>query len=165
MYLYRAIVCKSTRMYGRNGATFADFGTNRCGVDIKQITIRHGSIIDAVQVIYKSETKNQILKPRRGGRGGRVSKIVLQNGERITGAIGMACRNYITQLIFFSEGEDGQRKVYGPYGAASQSNCKVFAVNGKINSIFGKLPKRGFPGLGAIGFYYEDESKGKQSSI
>lgn len=151
-------------MYGSNGATFVDFGTGYCGVDIRQIRIRHGYLIDAIQVTYKSETRRRIPKPRRGGRGGRLSVITLRGDERITGAMGMICPHYVTQLVFFSENGDGQRKVYGPYGVGSGRHCKVFAVNGKVNSIFGKLPKKGFPALSAIGFFYEDESKGAQNT-
>jgi hypothetical protein len=71
---------------------------------------------------------------------------------------------YVAQLVFLSEKEDGQEVVYGPYGSGRGSNCRIFAVNGKINSIFGKVVTTPFRALGAIGFHFEDESGARQNS-
>ena len=159
------------------GTAFADFtGTNPwpCGVDITDMRIRRGTIIDAIQVTYKTVDGRIISGERRGGSGGSEELIRLEEGERITGATGTVCNSYITgrfvtQLAFFAEKQDGQKVVYGPYGTgySSDRSCKIFAINGKINSIFGRIltPSGGsFTGLGAIGFYYEDESRGMQNT-
>ena len=136
-------------------------------MDITEIRIRSGSIIDAIQVTYKTVDGSIILKPQRGGEGGREQVIRLEDGERITGATGTTCtvrdRIDVVQLVFLSEKEDGQKVAYGPYGNSAQTlqNCRLFAVNGKINSIFGKVANNH---LGAIGFYFEDESRGRQGT-
>ena len=146
-------------------------------MDIRSIRIRHGSLIDAIQVTYKSYDQNIIHKPRRGGLGGTESLIHLTNGERITGVTGTICNEprlrlngpHVRQLVFFSEKADGQKVVYGPYGLATYTlypnTCRVFAVNGKLTSIFGREARHlSFTALGAIGFYYEDESRLSQST-
>ena len=177
----RALGCGVTVAYGMpNGTAFSDFtGSNPwpCGVDIRSIRIRHGRIIDAIQVTYKSYDQNIIHKPRRGGLGGTESLIYLTNGERITGVTGTICNEpylrlngpHVRQLVFFSEKADGQKMVYGPYGYVTSTStpnaCRVFAVNGKITSIFGREARNlSFTVLGAIGFYYEDESQLSQST-
>ncbi len=57
---------------------------------------------------------------------------------------------------------------YGPYGGLGDRQCRIFAVNGKINSIFGRVVTTTttppLTALGAIGFYYEDESRTSQST-
>ena len=178
----RALGCAKTSVaYGSNvGTAFSEFTTNPwpCGVDITQITIRHGTVIDAVQIVYKTVDQHYITGARNGGGGGSVSVIRLEPGERITGVAGMVCNNtagrvatLVHQLTFSSQKQDGQRAVYGPYGTPSprswRPSCRVFTVNGKINSIFGRLytqPPSGFTSLGAIGFYYEDESRVSQNT-
>lgn len=97
--------------------------------------------------------------------------VLLEEGEQITGVSGVMCldaflsqtERYVSQLIFYSEKEDGEKKVHGPYGAVSkdQNYCRLFAVNGKITSIFGKVLNIG---LGAIGFYYEDTGRAIQTT-
>ena len=80
---------------------------------------------------------------------------------------------YVSQLAFFSERSDGQKLIYGPYALGYTSflgPCRLFGVNGKINSIFGRVRddvSRGsyttpLTALTAIGFYYEDESTSTQ---
>ena len=74
------------------------------------------------------------------------------------------------KLVFFAEKEDGQKTAYGPYGTGinyTHNNCSMFAVNGKITSIFGRVVTSditGLIGLGAIEFYFEDESRGRQET-
>ena len=103
--------------------------------------------------------------------GGRCNIIRLQEGERITGVAGATCtspayRNlrFVMQLTFSAQKADGQKVVYGPFGTGNVgSNCRLFAVNGKITSIFGRLQHSNdnFVGLGAIGFYFQlVESRG-----
>ena len=127
---------------------------------------------------YKTVDQVIIHGQNRGGQGGRTNFIRLDTGERITGVTGTVCTQTldfpgtaVRQLIFFAQKQDGQRVVYGPYGEVSQPQfpaaCRVFAVNGKINSIFGRTLafRPGITGLAAIGFYYEDESRGSQNTI
>ena len=175
--------CAQTRVaYGSNtGAAFSDFNTTNpwpCGVDITELRIRHGHLIDSIQLTYKTVDQFIIIGPQRGGQGGRESFVRLDQGERITGVSGTVCtqtRDFpgtgVRQLIFFSRKADGQRVLYGPYGKVSQPQfpaaCRMFAVNGKINSIYGRVVafRHDVTGLGAIGFYYEDESRVSQNAI
>ena len=166
------------------GPAFSDFTTTQpwpCGVDITEIRVRHGSLIDALQMTYRTIDQQVIYRPWRGGPGGRESIIALSPGERITGVIGTICTQdhqfpgtSVRQLIFLAQKVDGQKVVYGPYGDESRkafpSACRAFAVNGKINSIFGRVtdyvrPANTLTGLGAIGFYYEDESRASQNTV
>lgn len=174
----RALGCVKTSVaYGGTfgGKTFTDFpGTDPwpCGVDITEIRIYHHNIINGIQVTYRTVDGESVQKPRRGRAAGRVSVVRLETGERITGVMGVVCRKtvismFVTQLAFFSEKEDGQKVAYGPYGAGRllMPPCKLFAVNGKVNSIFGRVSSSGtITGLAAIGFFYEDESRSIQDT-
>lgn len=192
--MHRALGCESTSVaYGSTyGTAFADFaGTHPwpCGVDITEITIWHNWAVDAIQVNYKTVDQRRILKPKRGGGGGAggtggiryTTVIFVRTGERLTGVTGMVCSYpnrrytgvYVRQLVFLLEKQDGQKVAYGPYGAqsATHTHCRVFAVNGKISSIFGRVtdinlyPNPTVTVLGAIGFYYEDESRHTQHAF
>ena len=166
------------------GTAFVDFtgshGTSwPCGVDITRIKIWYGILIDAIQLRYRTYSGTTIDGRKRGGRGGRLTTITLQTGERITGVAGMKCvkrsgyyrGTFIRQLMFFSERRDGQKLVYGPYGYGTnrQMECLTFAVYGKITSIYGRVTglrvgSETVAALGAIGFYYEDESRQNQAT-
>jgi hypothetical protein len=161
----------------RSGAAFTDFNGSTscpCGEDIREIRISHSIIIDAIQVTYRTVDGEIVSEPKRGGGGGREDVVRLAKGEWLTGVTGVECTDiavsylnrYVMQMVFFSEKEDGERAVYGPYGKPSplHESCRIFAVNGRITSIFGRvLTEKGYTGLGAIGFYYEDVGKGRQS--
>ena len=184
IYTSRALGCVDTGVaYGSNvGTAFADFtGTHPwpCGVDIVQIIITHRYWIYTIQVRYKTVDNVVIQKPVRGNLDGNAhyeDVINLQYGERITGTTGMVCNRtsagtYIRQLAFMSRKQNGQKKVYGPFGMPSPStvyeSCTIFVVNGNINSIFGRASvvyrEHGSdPAIGALGFYYEDESRSEQ---
>ena len=186
----RALGCVSTAVaYGSStGTAFADFtsaidftSTSQwpCGVDIVQIKLRVGGLIDAIQLRYRTVDGVYIQGPWRGGAGGALYTITLETGERITGVSGVVCTGvtigtYISQLTFFSEKSDGQRRVYGPYAGSSYGNyqgpCRMFSVNAKINSIFGRVRDHIYEShtyndltaITAIGFFYEDESRSPQ---
>ena len=86
-------------------------------MDISEIKVFSGTVVDAIQVTYKSLDGVVIPKPRRGGGGGGQTVISLEDGERITGATGMFCDfgsyKFLLQLVFFSEKADGQKLVHG----------------------------------------------------
>ncbi len=122
--------CNRTVAYGTTiGDNFTDIvGTNPppCGVDITAMKIGSGYVVYAIQMTYTSHEGDIIVGPRRGGAGGDVAIVQLQEGERITGATGMFCtvgdtelsrRVFMVQLVFFSERQDGQSVSYGPYGS------------------------------------------------
>ena len=166
------------------GTAFVDFtGAHGiswpCGVDITRIKIWHGLLIDAIQLRYQTYSGTTIYGTKRGGQGGRLVTVTLQTGERITGVAGMKCvrrsgnfrGTFIRQLMFFSERRDGQKLVHGPYGygANLQMECFNFAVYEKITSIYGRVTQLPvgseiLAALGAIGFYYEDESRQNQAT-
>ena len=178
--LYRAFPCtKTDAAYGSvNGTAFADFSHSilcPCGADITEILIRESIVINGIRVTYKTAEGETVVAPMRGKASGRTGIMHLQKGERITGVTGVTCvqslferpNRYVTQLVFFSENEDGQRAVHGPYGRSSglHDSCQLFAVNGMITSTFGRvLTVEGYSGLGAIGFYFEDSGPAKQST-
>ena len=130
--------------------------------------------------MYQTVDRRYISGTKRGGDGGVKAVIRLDAGERITGVAGMVCTyaassptpgTLVHQLAFSSQKQDGQKVVYGPYGTVSNDihdpACSMFYVNGRINSIFGRIyvhTTRPFMGLGAIGFYYEDESTFSQNT-
>lgn len=187
----RSVSCARTPGYGGfHGNPFTDFpcddprrpsnpfiespgiSPGPCGVDIVEIRMNHSAGINSIQVTYRDADGDLVTKPRRGQDGGQESIISLEAGERITGVAGIICTRIIfdlpIQLVFFSEKEDGRKVVYGPYGGGDDvpisSPCRLFAVNGKITSIFGRALIAGVTGHGNvhfvdnIGFYYEDES-------
>ena len=140
-------------------------------MDITEISVfaLGGNVLTAIQVTYKTLDGVVITGPRHGGSGGTQAVLSLEDGERITGATGMICdvvsTAFVHQLVFFSEKADGQKSVHGPYGLGVGTNCFPFAVNAKIDSIFGRVTTRGnFVGLGAIGYYYEDTGSAPQST-
>ena len=155
----RALGCSATPVYGSStvGNAFVDFTTTTpwpCGVDISRVIVRHGSLIDAIQIIYKTYDGDTIVKDQHGGNGGVVSSfdVDLDSGERIIAVAGATSTQYVIQLTFVTRKPSGEILIYGPYGTTTVV-VNTFLVMGKINSIFGRNDHY----LSAIGFYYEEE--------
>ena len=137
----------------------------------------HFYVIDAIKLEYASKDEQAISKPKRGGSEGRISIIELEKGERVTGTAGMICKEmsgffqgtHVRQITFFTEKENGEKITYGPYGRRSfiehRSSCRMFALNGMITSIYGRVahlesvgPYHDSTVLTGIGFYYTEKT-------
>ncbi|GLJ52069.1 hypothetical protein SUGI_1107370 [Cryptomeria japonica] len=105
---------------------------------IKSITVRHGDVIDAIQVEYhlKGETKdNDITAPQHGGNGGTATRIELAADEELIKVEGYAGNyrdiNTITSLKFTTN-----QRVSGPFGTDIVNYFKS-DPNGKIVGFYG----------------------------
>ena len=140
---------------GRQGTAFVDVPTNHCDVNITDIWIAHGGIVDSIQVQYNFTGGDEQKMPRRGGPGGRATHISIPQGGKIVGIVGGIANdlNYgsvITQLRILVLNAGGQPLIYGPYGTHSATAASTFIVLGDIKSIFGY--HRHF--LDGLGFFY-----------
>ena len=156
--------------------------TQRCEVNIREIKIGVSEIIASMQIKYEKIDGEMIQGKRRGEDIGTEHVITLEPGEYITGVAGIVCDQetidrYISEITFFSQKSNGERVLYGPYGTGYDKylgSCRLFAINGKIKSIYGRVrplgadkgpwPIKTSP-LGGIGFYYEDDSSYSQHSV
>ena len=135
-----------------------DITTNPCDVNITDVWIRHGGIVDAIQIQYNVTNGNQELKPLRGGSGGGLTHVAIPDGGKIIGIFGGITENtntdygvVITQLRILVLDENENLQIYGPFGTVFYDNPGTFAVYGDIKSIFG------YHGhfLNGLGVYYE----------
>ena len=125
-----------------------------CGVDITYMILRHGGVIDSIQVIYKTYDGNAIIGPKHGGDGGIQSVIALDDDERIITVAGTVTTEYVQQLTFVTEKSSGEIQIYGPYGGSSSylyCGTGMFIVHGNIKSMYGRAGTY----MHAIGFYYK----------
>ena len=139
---------------------FVDIATNACDVEITDIWVRHGSIVDAIQVRYNFSNGLQQSKPLRGGNGGELSHIHIPRGGKLIGLFGGITNftgyNYyktvITQLRLLVLDAEANLQIYGPFGSQFYLSPSTFAVyGGQIMSIFGYHGRF----LHGIGVYYK----------
>ena len=141
---------------GRQGTAFVDIPTNPCDVEISEIWVHHGSIVDAIQTRYKFSDGNYATKPLRGGGGGGAAHIAVPQGGKIMGIFGGITNApgyglVITQLRILVLDSADNLEIYGPFGSALHAQSGTFAVYGDIKSLFGY--HRHY--LDGIGVYYE----------
>ena len=141
---------------GREGTAFVDVTTNSCDVDITDIWIRHGNIIDAIQVRYNFSDGHLETMPRRGGGIDTVVHITVPQGGKIIGIFGgitplATYGTVLTQLRILIFDSDDTLQIYGPYGSYVHQGSSTFAVYGDIKSIFGYHRQY----LDGLGVYYE----------
>ena len=144
----------TTGSYGGGGGdSYQDISTNFCDVDIRNVYIRSGSIVDAIQIQYRYPDGRLYTAPRRGGGGGDYHHFSVSSGEKIIGVFGTKgkYRSYTTvsRLYFVKKTRSGGVYIYGPYGR-SATNYN-FVVIGDIKSIYGRSGSL----LDSIGFYYD----------
>ena len=167
--IFSCIICRSKRRPctcsttigaygGQQGTFFVDVATNACNVEITDIWIRHGSIVDAIQVRYRFSDGRLQTMPRRGGTGGGISHVSIPQGGKIMGLSGgityLTGDNYgtvITQLRILVLDAEEHLQIYGPFGSGFELLPGTFAVYGDIRSIFG------YNGiyLNGLGVFYE----------
>ena len=80
---------RSAQAGGRGGRAFNDY-LDEPGLKISRVSIRSGSRVDAIQITYKRADGRTIVRPRRGGSGGRERSIYLADDEYIVSVSGVA---------------------------------------------------------------------------
>ena len=150
--------CKQTSgVYGgTTGTSFVDIATNPCNVQITDIWIGHGEILDSLKIGYRFPDGQQQVMPRRGGPGGNKVHISVPQGGKVIGFFGgLSISGFygegITQLRVLVLDSTQKLFVYGPYGLASFANGGSFAVIGDIKSIYGYYGEF----YNGLGVYYE----------
>ena len=137
---------------GPGGHYFADVTTNPCSVNIRNIYIQSGGVVDAIQIQYQYLNGRYYTAPLRGGGGGTRYRIPVYTGEKIIGVFGSTgvwnTYTVVSRLYFVKETTSGSALIYGPYGERASAN--TFVVIGDIKSIYGRYGGL----LDAIGFHY-----------
>jgi hypothetical protein len=141
---------------GREGTAFVDVPTNPCDVQISDIWVRHGGIVDAIQLQYNFSDGSQQTTPLRGGTTGKLVHINIPQGGIIAGLFGGIASKpeyglVITQLRILVLDDEERLQIYGPFGYRLFADASTFAVYGNIKSIFGY--HRRF--LDGVGVFYE----------
>ena len=145
---------QSTKIYGGKGGSEGSFTLPNPNSRITRVNIRHGSLIDALEITYAQRIYNRRISPvsirtvRFGGKGGKLSSFVLQGGEYITRIKGRSDR-YVNQLTFYTN----KNRKFGPYGGNGGKAFEVKTPGGLkgIKVRFGSL-------IDAIGFYFRKPS-------
>ena len=151
--------CTTSELYGgEQGDGFVDIGTNPCDVEITDIRIRHGGIVDSIQVQYNLSDGHLQMMSLRGGATGKLSRVSVPQGGKIIGVTG-GIMNWtpahygpvITQLRILVLDAENNLQVYGPFGRHLDNSLGTFAVYGDIKSVFGNHGRY----LNGLGVYYE----------
>ena len=141
---------------GQDGTPFVDNSEHPCDVEITNIWVRSGEIVDSIQVYYRLPDGQSKPMPRRGGATGGANDINVPQDGKIIGITGGVTSYYgrgtvITQLrVVILDGKNNVH-IYGPYGTLMNAGSSTFAVYGDIKSLFG-YHRKYLEGLGA---YYE----------
>lgn len=80
---------------------------------IAQIRVRHGGLVDALQLVWERNDGTRVEGPRRGGGGGQLTTIDLAPGERLVKVTGRS-GGYIDQITFYTS----TGRMLGPYGGS-----------------------------------------------
>ncbi|KAG8387546.1 hypothetical protein BUALT_Bualt02G0032400 [Buddleja alternifolia] len=141
--------------WGGNGGTNWDDGSHD---GMRVITLRYGSCIDWIEVIYDNKN-NPFPAPMHGGHGGvNTAQIVLRFPDEILTTVtgyyavlpGSTTTPVIRSLMFMTN-----MGTYGPYGVEEGTPFSASIEGGKIVGFFGKSGWY----LDAIGFYVEIAKK------
>lgn len=154
--------CVKSPSYGStSGFYYEDNEGFPCDANIIGINIRHGDIVNGIQMLYLTST-NELILGKWGGENvdkGELTVIKLGYGEMLRGITGVACTNlfgtYIIDLAFIAETADRDSTVYGPYGRPDtgneKSSCGLFVIAGNIKSVFGRTVMPVVNGTGLLG--------------
>ena len=140
---------------GRQGSVFVDIPTNPCNVKITDIWIRHGGIVDAIQIKYNFSDSHQETRALRGGEGGGLTHISIPHDGKVIGLFGGIYNSEgyglcVTHLRILVLDGNYELQIYGPFGSGI-NHPSTFAVYGDIKSIFGYHGAY----LNGIGVFYE----------
>jgi hypothetical protein len=118
---------------GAGGGAFQDPGPIPELSRITSITVRSGSLVDAIATTYLlPDGSSQTFS--HGGTGGTAHDIYFNSGEQIIAAVGRS-GTYLDNITFLTEDPRGVRRTHGPFGGEGGSQ---FIVNRKVNGFFGR---------------------------
>src|SRR5260370_4846048 len=118
---------KSPQYGGGGGNPFDD--SSYIGNPITSITVRHGDLVDAIQVTYGNQQA-----PRHGGGGGQSDTISLAKGEQVIAVVGRS-GDLVDQIQFVTVSPGNVLRTYGPYGGGGGS---PFYIIGAVDAFFGR---------------------------
>jgi hypothetical protein len=124
---------RSTQFGGTGGNAFADNLTEICR--LAQLTVRHGSRVDAIQAVWELPSGALVTGQQHGGGGGSPSTFKLAKGEYIN-RIELRSAYEIDSLTFYTSA--GNK--HGPYGGSGGTPQEIAA--GPINGFFGRSASR-----------------------
>ena len=149
--------CSTTETFGGvEGTPFVDVSTNPCSVQITEVLVCYGSLVDAIQLKYTLPNGNSFTPPLRGGTGGGLAHISIPDGGKLIGLFG-GVRNLqgyglvITQLRILVSDAAGNVALHGPFGTDFYDGVSTFSVFGDIKSIFGNYRQY----LDGLGVFFE----------
>lgn len=118
---------------GPGGGAFQDPGPVPELSRITGITIRSGSLVDAIATSYRLPDGTSGTFSH-GGAGGTAHAIHFNNTEQIIAVVGRS-GTYLDNIAFLTEDRQGVRRTYGPFGGNGGAQ---FIVNRKVNGFFGR---------------------------
>ncbi|HEX8238491.1 MAG TPA: jacalin-like lectin [Allosphingosinicella sp.] len=118
---------------GPGGGAFQDPGPVPELSRILRMTIRSGSLVDAISTTYLlPDGSTQTFS--HGGTGGTATDIHFNPGEQIIAVVGRS-GTYLDNIAFLTEDPRGERRTHGPFGGNGGAQ---FIVNRKVNGFFGR---------------------------
>ncbi|KAL5497101.1 hypothetical protein EMCRGX_G013507 [Ephydatia muelleri] len=111
---------------------------NSLGGAVKQINIRSGSLIDAIQLVYQNGQSSGVY----GGSGGAPASFVLGSGESVVAIAGRSGA-LVDSLTFYTN----MGRIFGPLGGGGGSSFHVSQCD--FQGIYGRSGSM----LDAIGFH------------
>lgn len=136
---------------GSGGSAFTDTHDVNSWGRITQISVRHGSEVDAIATTYAN---GQYLS--HGGTGGSLSVITLGDDEFVT-KIDLRSGSRLDQISFHTS----KGVTYGPYGGSGGSPQSVDFGSNVLQYFFGRSGSR----MDAIGFAYGTKPPVSPSSV
>ena len=128
---------------GGGGGAFNEL-LDDCRATISRVTIRHGRVVDAIQISYRLSSGQDYVAGWHGGRGGRqtVFRVNVDGGERVVGVFGKS-GGKVDQIGFVTN----HGRIFGPYGGSGGSNFRVNSCD--VRGIFGRSGRV----IDSIGFF------------
>lgn len=118
---------------GPGGGAFHDPGPVPELSKITSITIRSGSLVDAIATTYLLPDGSSGTFGHGGG-GGTAHTIFFENTEQIIAVVGRS-GTFLDNIAFLTEDRQGNRRTHGPFGGNGGAQ---FIVNRKVNGFFGR---------------------------
>lgn len=128
---------------GSDGRAFNELPEN-CNAVVRRISVRCGTLLDAIQVTYRLANGQDSTYSRHGGGGGSEHRIEIDvdGGERIYGVFGRSGGSVDNIGFVTSRG-----RIFGPYGECGGG---PFTVNScHMRGIFGRSSST----IDSIGFF------------
>lgn len=128
---------------GGGGGAFNEV-INECAATIRRIRIRHGGVIDGIQITYRLSNGQDYTAGHHGGRGGgeSVIDVNVNGGEKIIGVFGQS-GSLVDRLGFITN----HGRIFGPYGGCGGGHFRVNSCH--IRGVYGRSGGR----IDSIGFF------------